>query len=540
MIITPNTAIPPKQTDLDSAWENERYACAWKGFVFIPGIQAGAPSVESAIGDLAEKTLPDALLSLKGIFFMAIRDKKRQETFVLTDHSGLFKAYFTGRLISTSYLELINHLGLRVSNLSPEAVVEFLHLGYIHFNRTLTPGIEKIRHDEILTFDASNSIQRIPKPLPALSEPPTYSLQDFFRKLADTIRHESLSVDLTGGFDSRLVVCLLASVGLDFEVSLSGTQTYRDLAIARDVAVALGKELQVTHHQVNCKPDYILSLFRQQDGLGDLLTFHRLKQYHGDRQKRGITLAISGAGGELYKDFWWLQDFPFYNASVPKLSRLYDLRIETLQFPHALFTSDFQELSSNFRLRMLDALTCYIHDSNTKTYDSIYYYFKMQETAGRFVTTTINHYVNTYIPLLDQDLVAIGYNLPRKQRFFNYFHRSFLHRLNPQIARIRTTEGVTASLAPMSFPIDICRYIGNKGKRVFKKIGQRLTDKTWFQDTPDNSDLTQTLLNQQLMNDMLHSLKNHNILIPTLRKEDVPRRYLGRILTLGLLLDELK
>ena len=541
MIISRETDISTRGPEIGSFWENDDYACAWKGFLFIPGIQAGQPSAAYVVRSLAEenRTLPEALLPLKGTYLLAIRDKRRQANYILTDHSGLFKGYFTRHLIGTSYLELIRHLGFKVGDLSPEAVVEFLHLGNIHFNRTFTPGIEKIRHDEILTFDDDGAVQGIVKPLPGLEEQRSHSFQDFFQQLAASIRHENISLDLTGGFDSRLVACLLDHAGLDFEVSLSGGPTYGDFTIAREVAAALGKELQVTYHQVDEQKDDIASLFRSQDGLGDVLVFHRLAQYHSERRQRGITLALSGAGGELYKDFWWLQDFPFYNTSQPNIPRLYDLRIEPLRFPHALFTNNLQELSNNFRKRMLETLARYSHESNTKTYDTIYYYFKIQEMTGRFATNTINHYLNLYIPLLDPDLVAVGFNLPRRQRFFNLFHRSLLYRLNPQVANIRTTEGVTASLAPAALTRDITRYIGNKSKRALKKVSQRLWGQTRFQDNPDHPDLRRAIFRRRLTDEMLTSLKDHGIINPDLSKDEVNLRYLGRILTLGLLLDEL-
>ncbi|MFB0516602.1 MAG: asparagine synthase-related protein [Candidatus Neomarinimicrobiota bacterium] len=541
MIITRETDISHQGKELGCFWENADYACAWKGLVFIPGVQAGQPSVEYVVRSLAEeeRTLPEALLPLKGIFFLTIRDKRRQVNYVLTDNSGLFKGYFAKRLIGTSYLELVRHLRLRTGDLSPEAVVEFLHLGNIYFNRTFTPGIEKIGHDEILTFGPDGEVQQIPKPLPALENPPTYSLTEYFQELAASIRGENISLDLTGGFDSRLVACLLDHAGLDFEVSLSGAKTYGDFAIARKVADALGKELQVTYHQVNENVGDVEALFQVEDGLGDVLTFHRLSQYHSDRRERGVTLALSGVGGELYKDFWWLQDFPFYNTLRPNIARLYDLRIEPLRFPHSILANDLEELSINFRARMLKALARYLDDSNTKTYDRIYYYFKMQEMAGRIATSTINHYLNLFIPLLDPDLVTVGFNLPRRQRFFNSYHRSLLYRLYPQVAKIRTTEGVTASLSPAALSTDIARYIGNKGKRALKKVSQRLWGQTRFQDDPDHPDLRRSICSLRLTGDMLTSLKDHGILNPVLCKDGLNLRYLGRILTLGLLLGEL-
>jgi len=164
----------------------------------------------------------------------------------------------------------------------------------------------------------------------------------------------------------------------------------------------------------------------------------------------------------------------------------------------------------------------------------------MQPVGGRFITNTSNHFLNAYAPLLDRDLVTLGYQLPRRQRFFNRFHRSLIHRASRKAARIITTEGVSASAAPVDLSLDLFRYAGNKGKRVLKKVGQRLLGRTYFQSSPDHPDLHRKLLAAPLADDALQALKDHNIIAPGLSRNDIQPRHIGRFVTLSLLLDELR
>ena len=59
---------------------------------------------------------------------------------------------------------------------------------------------------------------------------------DRFAALARSLDGCALSVDATGGFDSRLVLCLLDAHGLPFELATSGRPGAPDTEVARAVA----------------------------------------------------------------------------------------------------------------------------------------------------------------------------------------------------------------------------------------------------------------------------------------------------------------
>src|SRR5262249_20620921 len=144
-------------------------------------------------------------------------------------------------------------------------------------------------------------------------------------------------------------------------------------------------------------------------------------QMQQERRQRGITLVITGVGGELFKDFWWLQDFPFYSKSRSNLDKLYRLRVAPHEPEHGYLTGVYLQISREYRHTFVKRASTLRAASNTKTYDRVYY-SRMGDIAGRLMS---NHMpiVHSYAPYLDPDMAAIGYDLRRFQRFFCNFHR---------------------------------------------------------------------------------------------------------------------
>jgi len=73
--------------------------------------------------------------------------------------------------------------------------------------------------------------------------------------------------------------------------------------------------------------------------------------------------------------------------------------------------------------------------------------------------------------------------------------------------------------------------------RVLKKLGQRYLGKTFFQESPDNRDLYMALRNSKISSKYLKILKEYSILDGDLKLEDVSNQYLGRIITLGKIIE---
>ncbi len=74
---------------------------------------------------------------LKGIFFLLVEDKPSGGVYAFVDNSGVFQAFYTDKIVSTSFLELVRNEKHTEVDLDLDAVVEFLHLGKLYSNKIL-------------------------------------------------------------------------------------------------------------------------------------------------------------------------------------------------------------------------------------------------------------------------------------------------------------------------------------------------------------------------------------------------------------------
>jgi hypothetical protein len=458
----------------------DRFVAIWAGVVFLYGLPPGGPSLGVFLQDLEISRLRTETGKLRGSFFLAIQEKSSMHTFAFTDNSGLFKAYRSPTRISDSYLEIIASEGVRVKDLDIERIVEFLELGNVHFERTFVSSIKKFQHDDIVTFCKERRTCKIEKALPTVSTRNDVGLEEVFAQLARSFEAETLSVDLTGGFDSRLVACLLRGAGAKFESALSGSPDLADRKIASAVASKLGVPFFFYAPPVKLSPGEFEKVFDWTDGMADALYFRRIAGLQRTRAERGVTLAISGMGGALFKDVFWLHEFPFYWKRRSNTTRWFDLRMMPQSKTKGILTDRLEPLIQNMRLDFINRLNRHVSELNTLTYDKLGYFVKYQTFSGVNLTSRSRVGPLSYDPLLEFDVFRISYNLPRMQRVFNSVHRRLISKYCPYIAEIVTTEGFAPTTRIGGLPKSAIGYSHNKARRIIRKVAQRLGSQTVF------------------------------------------------------------
>lgn len=520
-----------------SIWEDESYCVYWEGLVFISGSLSEEESIRVFINELRKVGIKDACSILKGIYFILIEEKKRGKFYAFIDDSGLYQAFYTENLISNSFLEIIKHERFSISEFDPEAVVEFLYFGNLFSFKTFSNSIKRIQGDMILQFsNTERGLNIFKKNGSYLNSIPDneLSFDEFFKNMAISLSNRKVSIDLTGGIDSRLIALMLDHFGLEFETAISGgTSEYKDIQISKKVAELIGHPWNSTIHSISSLEEDIQEVFYITEGLYDILYYHRLYQLQKSRIERGIDTIISGVGGELFKDFWWLQDFPLYSKKFFNIERFVDLRIMSFNPMASFFAGNFSEAYQALRSKMIKELCQYILDTNTNTYDNIFFNFVMRDVAGRELTSH-SYYLKCYAPFLDLDVARIGYNLSRSQRLYNMFHRRKLSSLNPLIAKIRTTEnGISASFEPMIMLTDLPKYLGEKMDRVLIKLKFKKQKRFISLNHPKFYHYAREL---KIMKESIEILKDIDIIKKEINLEQIEDRCLGMILALGLLI----
>lgn len=514
-----------------------KHEIAWRGFAYLEGVPCGEPSIRKfALG--IESNLPTAAGALKGIYFVAVREKATNRTFAFVDCSGLYHAYYSPHCVGTSFLDLVSSETLRPADLDPDAVAEFLQFGCIYDGRTFFSQIRKIDPDMIVEACADGATATYKKPIADISEPPQRTLEDLLRSLSQSIANERVSLDLTGGIDSRLLATAVSYFGIPFELAASGVEGTEDLEIAEQVAGVLGRDFFVTRHEPG-RTNWN-DLFAVSDGLFDLSKSDRSLQLQQDRVARGVTLAMSGAGGELFKDFWWLQDFPFYARKRPNLERLYAMRFAPGKMNTGILSDRYRTAVARNRERILAMMSRCAVASNTKTYDRVYYELKMREFAGRFLTNS-SKVLPFHAPYLDREAVRVGYNLGVGERFFNRYHRRLITKWSPKVARMATTEGgMSASSAAKDVSNDLIKYVLDRFSRLKTKLNQRQGRATKVAQGPDSADLPVILREICASRKSTQRLQDYGILSKDAAQERLSTNLVGSVVALDMLIERLE
>jgi asparagine synthase (glutamine-hydrolysing) len=211
---------------------------------------------------------PEFVSRLRGMFALAIWDRRHQQLLLARDRFGIKPLYYAlddGRLSFASELKAL----LRQPSFSREVDREALH-SFLAFNsipapqtifaaaRKLPPG------HSLLCTPQGIAISRFARPRPAgrdelRSEPGPVLVEELRRRLQDSVQAHLLAdvpvgVLLSGGVDSSVLAALAATVSphrvATFSIGFS-ERSFNELDLARQVAQRYGTD----HHELVVSPD---------------------------------------------------------------------------------------------------------------------------------------------------------------------------------------------------------------------------------------------------------------------------------------------
>ena len=391
-------------------------------------------------------------------------DRQRRIWQIAVDNAGLYKVFQARGVAATSFLELASERPDLRGSLKPEAVIDFVAHGCVYGPATFLSGIRKLRAEEVLELDARYpgsvrlSTKRLPLPL-VDSEAVLARIGHLARSLAG----RKVSADLTGGADTRLLVCLLRQHGLDPEFAVCGLPNSADVIIAERIASLLGSPLLTNQPDLSALEDELEQCFLAGDGQIDSAFFHIDWRHAQVRLARGVEVIVHGGGGAHFKDFYAFQDFPLYGRSRANFRRYYDLRVCPVELPRHYFTPRGADIASQARERALAAYEPYAGPTNNESYDRVSYFLRAPEFHGGNYATYINLGLDVAAPLLEYENALVGMRLSPWLRFFNGWHRRVLSAHCPTLAALPTTEGYSTSTALRHLVPDTLGYTAHRG-----------------------------------------------------------------------------
>lgn len=501
-----------------------------KGIFFMRGRKAGRESIE-AFAQEAERTGALPYAKAFGAFSCAFV-RPTGETIFFTDNSNLNCFYLGSGSIGDRFLDVVRHE--HASAFDDDAVCELLGLGGVFFGKTLVAGI-LLSASESTYICFAGVIRQEDKDIGDIDEPSSIqSVPAFFRDIAYALSDERVTLSLTGGYDSRLVfACLRDHLRLDVFMSCTNPSS-SDLHWAKRVAQAGGTTLEVVNvAKPSVGESFVRELFECADGDVPFLddSYIRVSAFMHTRLDAGYTCYLTGDGGVRHKDWYWLQDFPYYRMRRTNLSRFYDQRIQIVRNSVPI-GGRLEEPYRRMRHRIVREMRRYLRPINTESYDCVGYHVQGDLVKPKY--TALSRIVTSYAPLWELELVRYSYHLPRRERFFYNSMRRIITGQSKTVARTPTVYGTTASSEVRYLMRDVLFQGIDYLRKALRLLGRTLLGRNLLVSTEAWS-AEGDIRDLELTRRALGYGKKQGFIAGDTSLNDVPYAVLGRIIQLYLL-----
>jgi hypothetical protein len=406
----------------------QRYDLA-DGWLVVTG---SCLDLDSQTGSLRPEALLSALVSgeaarinrFEGTFALAAWHLPTATGYALNDQTSNLNLYITkteeGCWVTTTALPLAVALKKR---LDPDGVRQFFARGTLLTPTSMFDGMRRAEIGEHLQFKAgrlsrqthwrplasSGTHSRIGSAAETLSD----LAIDRTRRLSQTA--DRVVSDLTGGFDSRLVVSAASAASRLDAVTVDGPQGHGDVEIAKKVAAALQWEL------LHFDPDVVW------------------KTKIDAAMRRELVYRVNG---ELpFADL-----YPHLHAR-PILAQRFENALSYRFFqegppPVGLFVSDWHPRAvESFRRRLTSMFESMPQTLTTQQLDAAYLW---RMTGFAPYTSAVASWLRSVAPLMCATTVMTAIGLPWKLRLSSRLVRTMIERQLPAAAELGTRYGGTA------------------------------------------------------------------------------------------------
>lgn len=425
-----------------------------------------------------------ALQRLQGQYLIIVGEPEEGLLTAYSDPLGMFPIYVAESdgiaWCSTSALALAAALG---SQLDAESLRGLFMDGAIRSPHSAFAGIRRVGiGEQVLLADGRVQVDRVWSPfrpprtyrkLKEAAEEGLMLLQRSCRRIYQV--WPRCALDLTAGLDSRLVVATIASLGFPVRVTVSGHQSDLDVTIARQIA----QHLQWPLLQFDEPPDWgqrRWELFKQGVSLAEgelsgsaIDGVVRVKLALSDL----VDAALSGGGGELYRDFFWQQEFfKIGKTSDLDLSRVFRYRFFFSVGPNiSLFGKDWQADYISDQMQIARQIVDLEPSAlNTAKLDALYLW-KCSGHLARY-SGAIYPLLASPLVLLSRDLFEYLVALPWQYRARGRLVRQIITQAHPKLAAMPTWYGGSAEPMRITRPQNYLPYAFGAFKKLVRKFGQ--------------------------------------------------------------------
>ncbi|MFZ5913040.1 MAG: hypothetical protein ACOY17_02330 [Pseudomonadota bacterium] len=372
--------------------------------------------------------------------------------FVFGDRLGLNKIYLdtAGNCVSNSFLSVLEQIG----RCTPDPVGAHIYawLSLIYGDRTFISEIRPASPNSLIEPGKTLNIRQLSLPIDrSLADWPLDEAQsaEFFlerlRKLFAIFARSfkgRVNCSLSGGYDSRFVMCLLLDAGIKPSLYVYGAPSDPDVIIAKELAAIAGQEIEWVHKEAASLPamqewpDQLDAVSFALDGwtnggiitqgISDLAT--RLSRSQDDQ------VLMLGTAGEIFRNFFYLPD------RAISLERF--IRAMYCRFDPAAFGPDFSV--GDYRAALRDdvqSVTGVTSDRmDRRQIEMIYPLLRARYMFGRDMVIN-QRFGWSFSPFLEPAIFEGAHNLPLKFKTLGNLESRMIRMLNPQLAACPSAYG---------------------------------------------------------------------------------------------------
>lgn len=406
------------------------------------------------------------------------------------------------------------------------SIAQFLWFGCIYGMGTPFHGIERSDPENCYLLQ-NGQFQVISKkltPLEELSQDPD-ALEHYVRRVLKGMEgQETIGCTITGGTDSRAVLSHLVAAGIRPTLCITGTNDHVDVRIGRQIAQILGLDIHVVSGDPSEDFSWLKRSLQESDGRSGACGIYRLLHQFEVLEEKGITLQFGGGAGELYKNSFINQDFPFYSGN-PDWERFLKFKVITYDFPRSLCGSNL--LPAVEEIPQFLAKLVQRHSGKTKASAYLSAGYRILQARGSAAAMMENQYVTTCNPLLERCVAAPMFRTKPGKLEMQAYQRRQVAQYCPQIQNVPTDRNLTCNptrqgrewLKSMLYLVNValCRI-------VHRGVASGRIDTSFFQGLQSAEYL-----------EAVAQCKTLGILSPQVEPDAIPQSIADRVMTIGWL-----
>jgi hypothetical protein len=431
---------------------------------------------------------PDGAVDLRdadGQFTAVGRDETTGEVWAANDPMGMTALYVALRgdraYVSTCSLALARLLGAPADRLSLQS---FLLSGYHFGTGNHWRGVERLEPGTVLRFTA-DGVRRDQYWRPNVDEAvrrlPLRDAADHCIEVATSVLRERHAgketwVDLTGGYDSRLLALLLRRAGVPVRGNTRSTPDGQDLPMARAVAAAMGVpwEAPVLPEGWSDKvTEWLPFALGWGDANLEVLQLARVVWAH-DRLRERLPGLLAGGGGEHFQFAPWKSEFHRAGrSSTVTYDNFIGMRMLKPVQRSVLAGDPVGAVREDMRERLSRWVAPYASATNTEQLDLLYAY----KSTGHFgaYRSSDDGLLQAELPFYYRPVFEAAFSTDFRHRNGHRLMRAMTARLDPRVAALQTTRGGPAEPVRVTNAHRYWPYYAGLARRAVTKVSEKLT-----------------------------------------------------------------